>query len=151
MNPLPRLTRRQKLMDGIKSRLSAIELTNGRVLEWRDQSAEAIQPEEMPCILYRDTSEQVTHTSATYHDFILSVEITVVCAEDSDTAPFLRELLGEIQLAIREDTSFGGIAYFCQPVSTDFDVQTLGKRAGVATLRMDVRYRTDVFNPYELN
>lgn len=147
------MTIRQQLIEAIADALRAITQPDYatdaglRVFVNRDPANEPLQPEELPAITLRVQSEQVTPLTAAVHEHSMTVEVGGHSSGTSDASSGAWDLMGDIVMALGDDTTFGGLACYCQAQSTDTAVETLGKRVATGRLTLEVRFRTPAWNP----
>lgn len=147
------MTHRQSLIAAIVTALGAIQpnaagYSTGagmRVYEWRDPETEAFKADELPAIAVRDVSDEIAPLDSAVHEHSLTVEISGgVTGQDAPNQT--RELLADINTAIRADPTFGGRAHYCRPTQSTTDVRQSGARNAFVRLTLDVKYRTPAFN-----
>lgn len=145
-------TVRQRLIDAIRASLGVISLQNGystdaglSIHEWRDPETEPIQDSEMPCILIRDESGDVSDLDYDTSEHSLTLNVSVV--DQGDDAPRLaRSLEGDVLKAFGVDQTFGGLCHYFQLSNSITSVRQSGKRSAGIMLTFDVKFRTKAFD-----
>jgi len=142
-------TLRPRLLSALVTQLEQIRIPDGfatdagqRVFEWRDALTEPVQPEEMECVVWRDTEEEVTPLSAAVHECRLSVEVLGFCSLGDLSAERARALLGDLHQAIGLDPTLGGLALVMLPQSAAIEIDRQNQRTAAARLRLVLVYRT---------
>lgn len=146
-------TVRQRIVDAIKVRLGGIALQNGygtdaglNVYEWRDNSGEPIQENELPCITVRDESGQINKLDFDTSEHSLTVDVHAL--DRGDDAPALaRRLEADVLVAFGVDPTFGGLCHYCQAVNSMVEVKQTGKRSAGVRISFDIKFRVKSWDP----
>jgi hypothetical protein len=150
-------TVRQKITVALGVSLGKIRIADGyatdaglRVSEWRDDQ-EAVQPEEMDSIIWRDRGEEVVALTAAVHEFRLALEISGFAAPGDTTPSRARALLGDILKALGNDPTLGGGVILFLPVSTTMNVVRQTLRVASVQVSLLATYRTPAWEPSVLH
>ena len=153
---------RQDIFDAVQSRFQGIQIVSGyrtdyglNVYKWRETSQ--VTPDEMPCILIADTSEEPELFGAgraCSEKRSLTVEYFLM-TDGTDTNSIttsLRKAQADIEDAIRADTSWGNLARWTVPKGNQLGFppikeQGLSDLVGVISSSFEIEYRTAYFNP----
>lgn len=141
-------TVRQRLVDAIRASIGVISLKNGystdaglSIHEWRDPETEPIQDGEMPCIMIRDESGEVSDLDFNTSEHSMTLNVSVV--DQGDDAPRLaRQLEGDAVKALGIDDTFGGLCHYFQLSNSTTSVRQSGKRSAGIMLTFEVKFRT---------
>ncbi len=144
-------SRRQQIIDQIKTLLATITVANGyktntgsNVFEWKSMD---FQDTEIPGIDVRDPSEEV-ETRGGRHFYTLSIEIEAKVSASSTTNQ-AREVLADIETLFGSNQNLGGLVHLVRPVQNELlDFEKVNNKFGSVTMRLEVQYATKAFQPY---
>ncbi len=143
-------SKRQQIVMAIDARFKTIKTVNGyetnagnNVYEWR--SSPMIES-ELPGLIYRDTQETEA-LSIGYQVHTLTIEIEGYVVGSAAPAS-LRKLIADVIKAIGTDPLWGGLAEDTRPVEETIQVEQEERRIAGARIKIEVDYRTGIFNPY---
>lgn len=146
-------TIRQSIINNIMTRLATITTANGYetnagngVYEWREY---AIEQSEYPVIVLRDREASTPVPGYYVHDHALTLTFSIY-AGGSSVSSTLRKVLGDVITCIAEDLTFGGYVYDVEPVGDETDQEHEETRIGSIDYGIIIKYRTEAFNPYNL-
>ena len=144
------MLKHQAIIDAFKVKLQLILVASGyhtdaglNVFCWRNT---ALQPEELPGIVFRDgvdsADEEFATTTGDQLYYKLPVKIDLIC-NDADTA---RQMIADCQKAINTDRTLGGLAHDIEYVgfgliSEDQDEKKIIGASG----KIDIIYFTQKF------
>lgn len=139
--------KRKDIMAALGSQLSAIATPNYNtdigqaVLYWQDYPTEY----GFDALIYRDVAED-TIEKGLDHENALHIEIEG--RKFSDTPGIsANDMLADIIKALGVDTTLNSLALKMQLVGNETDVDTEGKTCARIFVKVDVLYRTRMFNP----
>lgn len=101
------MSRRQEIVDIIKSRLQNISLANGyqndivTVDEW---TMSRIEDRDMPALIVRDTSSSTDNSVSGACGYRLSIEIDVLVSDKTTTMQRLRTIMEDVLRAVGEES-----------------------------------------------
>ena len=142
------MTHRQTLIDAVVAALQEI-LTPSyytdaglRVFQFRDPVNEPLSLDELPCLTIRDQQSTITALTAAVHEYSVTLEIAGHDSDQEDAPKKLRQLESDILKAVGVDPTFGGLACYFQPQSSELNTERKGKTVGTVRLSFELRYRT---------
>ena len=143
-------SKRQQLVNAVKTRLTLIRTANGYeteaglyVFEWTDY---AVPETQRPCLIVRDglSSASLTH-GKDWH----VLEITIDALAHGSGAPTLvRKVVADVIQAWATDKTFGALADNSWYRGDVLEAEQESRRLLGAQLRFDVEYKTDHMDPY---
>jgi hypothetical protein len=142
---------RQDIIDALDARLKAILVTNGyetdigqNVFDWL---AEPLEEDDLPALIYRDTSVETTiDTIASFaHKMILNIMVAVANSTPMTT---IREIIADIDKAIGVDHTFGNLALMTERISDEAGVEIDEKKYAGCQIVYAITFRTSGFNDY---
>ena len=157
-------TIRQQLVTAVINRLKLIKTTNTYTLdygetfqnyetnigdsvdEWR---AVDIDPKELPMLVVRDLDTENDVSSDFTEKQINWLLIVVEIVTSGNTAAVeLRKMLGDVNAAIRQDTTWGELAITTNPQKERFLIEQQSKRIAGGLIEFKVKYVSGRFNQY---
>jgi hypothetical protein len=144
-------SRRQQIIDQIKTLLATILISNGfktnvgsNVFEWKSID---FQDTEIPGVDVRDPNEEV-ETRGGRHYYTLTIEIEAKVSASSTTNQ-AREVLADIETLLGSNQNLGGLVHLVRPVQNELlDFEKVNNKFGSVTMRLEVQYATKAFQPY---
>ena len=143
-------SKRQQIVTAIDTRLKLITITNGyetnagnNVYEWRSS---AMIESELPGLIYRDTQETEA-LSIGYQVHTLTIEIEGYVVGNAAPAN-LRKLIADVIKAIGVDSLWSALAEDTRSVEETIQVEQEERRIAGTRIKIEVDYRTGIFNPY---
>ncbi|ADV47031.1 hypothetical protein [Nitratifractor salsuginis] len=138
------MTRRQEVIDAIKTRISAISPEAGnsytpKAYEWM---VGPLEYADLPAVIVRDTSDDVSDNGDGSMGHSLKVEIELYVA-DAD-AERMRGMAQELLRALRVE-DFGDpvpVGDFFQLTGVEMELEQLEKKVGVVRIDTTVKYQT---------
>ena len=97
------MSRRQKIVDIIKTRLQDISIANGymndivKVDEWAQSR---LQDKDMPALVVRDTGSSVDNSTSASSSYRLQIEVDVLVSDSETTMATLRIVMSDVLKAI---------------------------------------------------
>jgi len=138
---------RQRIVDAIDSRCKTILTAGGykmnlgsNVFAWRTTP---IQSSEIPALVYRDRTETKEPGWGIYENK-LSLEIEIY----ANTAAEIRECIADLEVAIFNDETWGGLALITDLDSNDTEIEQKEDIFVASKIMMTVEYRTILGDPY---
>ena len=101
------MSRRQKIVDILKTRLQNISIANGfandivKVDEW---AMSKLQDKDMPALVLRDTGSSVNNSVSASCSNRLQIEIDVLVSDKETTMQTLRTVMSDVLKAIGEES-----------------------------------------------
>ena len=101
------MSRRQEIVDIIKSRLQNISVTNGyandiaKVDEW---AMYRLEDKDLPALIVRDTRSSANNIVSGSTTYTLTIEIDLLVSDKETTMERLRTLMGDVLHAIGHDS-----------------------------------------------
>ena len=149
----------QQIFDAVKVRFSAITIDNGyetsigsHCFPWRDLTKSPLAAAEMPGFCYRDPTRNYAPDTVPLnkHGFILDLEVMAVTTADASSPVdnHARRIAADIHKAIGVDRRWSALAEDTLPVSDELQTEHLGDRIVGATVRFQIVFRTQRFDPY---
>ena len=143
-------SKRQQIVTAIDARLKTIRVVNGyetnagnNVYEWRSS---AMIESELPGLIYRDTQETEA-LSIGYQVHTLTIEIEGYVVGNAAPAN-LRKLIADVIKAIGVDSLWSALAEDTRSVEETIQVEQEERRIAGTRIKIEVDYRTGIFNPY---
>jgi len=145
--------KRQQIIDTIKTKLAAIKTANGyytnigdNVFEWK---ANPMETSKLPGVEVRDTEETLlsAESQSTYnlHDFMMTVELKVLCAESTPTAT-VRKMIIDVYKLIGANLTWSDYAIYTYLISNAIDLDQQNKLIAGATITIQIYYRTTAWS-----
>lgn len=142
------MSKRQQIVDAVKSRFAAISVANGYLTEIGAQQTEwhttPKEPDQLPGHDIRDETEKAETPETGRNAAILTryLEFTVIAeiVETTDTAVNARKALADMIKAIGVDQTWNGLARRTLPIEESVLVDGEGQRIGAARLKMQIEY-----------
>lgn len=157
-------TIRQQLVTKVIARLQTIKTTNtytldygetfqnyetnigDRVDEWR---AVDINPSELPMLVVRDLdTEHDVSSDQTEKQLNWLLIVVEIVTSGNTAASELRKMLGDVNAAIRQDTSWDELAITTNPQKERFLIEQQTKRVGGGLIEFKIKYVSGRFNQY---
>lgn len=149
-------SKRQQIMNAIKTRLQSISVANGYetdlgncIYEWK---LSVYQSTELPGADLRDTTETVVNTIELHqHDMTVDVKIL---GNTTSLAADIRKRLADVVKAVKTDLTWGGLAENTVIIGEDLieaEISIAGTgtvKVNGASARFTVSYITALFDPY---
>jgi hypothetical protein len=144
-------TVRQDIIDAVDARLKAILVSNGyetdvgsNVFDWH---AEPLEEDDLPALIYRDTSVETTvDTIASFsHRMILSIMAAVTSSTPMTT---IRKIIADIDKAIGVDHTFGGLALMTERISDESGIEINERKYAGCQIVYAITFRTSGWNDY---
>lgn len=143
-------TKRELIVEQVKSRFSGIRTTNGyrtnvgqNVFNWKTQPWDET---ELPGCNIRDLREDQELQVNTKHHRTLQLSVDIAVA-GTNAATDIRNAIGDVEQCIGLDRRFGTLVFNTNLRSDQMDVLQDDFILGVAEVTFDIQYRTDQFNP----
>ena len=101
------MSRRQEIVDILKTRLQNISIANGfandivKVDEW---AMSKLQDKDMPALVLRDTGSSVNNSASASCSNRLQIEIDVLVSDKETTMQTLRTVMSDVLKAIGEES-----------------------------------------------
>lgn len=144
-------TKRQSIVDAVKTRLATITVANGyrtnigqHVTEWLPDFWDSTL---VPAVNFRDPKEVQQQLTPQQHDRRLSIELDILVVSGATTPADVRKAIADIEQAIQTDRKWSNLAYDTDPVEDEIDFKRAGKLVGGAVKKFIIKYRTQNFNP----
>lgn len=144
-------SRRQQIVDQIKTLLATITVANGfntntgsNVFEWKGID---FQDTELPGVDVRDPSEEVETRGGNHlHTLTIDIEAKVSASTSTNQA---REVLADIETLMGSNQNLGGLAHLVRPVQNELlDFEKVNNKFGSVSIRLEIVYATKAFQPY---
>lgn len=139
------MTKRQEIVDAIKSRLQSIRVANGygtdlgaHVFEWK---VTAFADSELPGVCFRDTEQTVAELTGGFRNVSLTIEFILGAASGATTAGMVRQGIGDVVRAIDSDPTWGGLAWDTAIQTDEMFMDHDGKLTGLAKVVAVVKYQ----------
>lgn len=139
-------SKRQQIVDAVKTRFAAITVANGyqtdiglKQTEWHPTAKDAA---DRPGHDVRDALEEADTEKRNSALYERQLQITVIAeiAEVDATAANARKALADMITAVGKDPKWGGLANYTLPVDEEVTVDDEAQRVGAARLIFDVVY-----------
>ncbi len=147
-------SKRQKIINAVDARLKTILVTGGfetdlgkNVFAWR---SEPLQASELPGLIYRDVSQEVSDDEAAIgqHEYELTVEVEIIAQSGATTGSQLRKMIADVIKAIGVDITWGALAQRSNPVSDSINFEQAEKVIAGALVTFTIIYRTNQWDAY---
>jgi hypothetical protein len=142
-------SKRQLIMDAVVARLVTIQglspystSVGQNIFEWREHP---LTEGELPGIIVRDT-DTITSLTHSRSQHVMRVEFEAFVAGAAAPRDF-RNVLGDIQRAIGQDTTWGGLAEQTLFVAESLQADTESRRLISVLSFWDITFLTDYNNP----
>ena len=138
-------TKRQQIIDAVRTRLQSITVTNGydfnlgnHVLEWRTT---ILNENEIPGIVFRDVQNiKIEGGPVAYFRWGLNIEIEVI-TQGGTSVTDIRKMLGDVYKAIGTDPKWGGLAILTeQPNNDEIQSEQQERKITGASIRLQIIY-----------
>jgi len=138
-------TKRQQIMDAVKTRLQGITVANGydfnlgsHVFEWRTTT---LNDNEIPGIVFRDVQNvKIEGGPVAYFRWGLNIEIDIITQGGTSIAD-IRKMLGDVYKAIGTDHSWGGLAILTeQPNNDEIQSEQQERKITGVSIRLQIIY-----------
>lgn len=142
------MSKRQQIVDAIKTRLQGILTVNGynsnlgsNVFEWRTQT---ISASSLPALAFRDISaNRVEDGPIGIFRWSLNMELEIVAESGSSTPAEIRKMIADAYKVIGVDPKWGDLAQFtAQPESDEMQFEQSEKIIGGASIKFSIVYDT---------
>jgi hypothetical protein len=134
---------RQKIIDAIKARFTALTVS-----EWRDLERNPFQQSELPAVNLRDATEEISILTWGRDLRILMVMLEMAVVESTDGPKEVRKVMADLEVSVNTGRTWGGLALESELMLSEMAIEHLENKIMIARIPLKIQFITAQGNPY---